>query len=399
MALEGKPIQSIIEADLAALITDEVVESKLIEYKSALPEGGDDEKREFLADVSSFANASGGFIVYGMQEEAGRPTALDGVACDDPDALILRLESIVTTCIDPRIPGLETRCINLDNGNNVLLMHIPQSWIGPHMVTFKNHSRFYSRSSAGKYQLDVREIGQAFLLADSLGTRIRNFHLEKLSKVISSETPVQLPSGAKVVMHLIPTSSFQTNNQVEIKAAGKQGHLLHTLSGSPDTFRYNLDGVVSFRSRRDNEVASYVQLFRNGVIEVVDSYILRQRDGANPYIPSIMFERAIINTSGILLSFQRQFGIIPPTHIFVSLGGVKGYKIVVRDELQFVYGMRDEGDLIDRDVLLLPDVLLDNYENVNPGRLYRPLFDAVWNATGWPECMDYDEDGNWVERR
>ena len=41
-------------------------EGRTLDYKRTLPGSTDEEKREFLADVSSFANAAGGDIVYGI---------------------------------------------------------------------------------------------------------------------------------------------------------------------------------------------------------------------------------------------------------------------------------------------------------------------------------------------
>lgn len=64
-----KNIDEITEEDLQALIDNSVLESKSIEYKQSLPGNSDSEKKEFLADVSSFANASGGDLIYGIIED------------------------------------------------------------------------------------------------------------------------------------------------------------------------------------------------------------------------------------------------------------------------------------------------------------------------------------------
>jgi len=55
-----------------------------------------------------------------------------------------------------------------DDGKGfIILVRIPQSFASPHMVKFQNTSRFFCRNSAGKYQLDVQEIRNAFLATDS----------------------------------------------------------------------------------------------------------------------------------------------------------------------------------------------------------------------------------------
>jgi len=62
-----KTFDALGKPDVDALIADSVGESKTLEYKQELPGPKDDDKREFLADVSSFANASGGDIIYGIK--------------------------------------------------------------------------------------------------------------------------------------------------------------------------------------------------------------------------------------------------------------------------------------------------------------------------------------------
>jgi len=57
------PIETITEAQLGDLIQAKAAESLHIEYKRQTYGGGDGAHREFLADVSSFANARGGDLL------------------------------------------------------------------------------------------------------------------------------------------------------------------------------------------------------------------------------------------------------------------------------------------------------------------------------------------------
>ncbi len=68
MSVFSKQFDSIVAADLQALVDNSVSETKTLEYKESLPGNSDGDKKEFLADVSSFANASGGYIIFGMKE-------------------------------------------------------------------------------------------------------------------------------------------------------------------------------------------------------------------------------------------------------------------------------------------------------------------------------------------
>jgi predicted HTH transcriptional regulator len=64
----NKSFDQIEKSDITGLITNEVRENRMLDYKEKLPGSSDSEKTEFLADVSSFANAAGGYILYGIRE-------------------------------------------------------------------------------------------------------------------------------------------------------------------------------------------------------------------------------------------------------------------------------------------------------------------------------------------
>jgi hypothetical protein len=56
-----------------------------------------------------------------------------------------------------------------------------------------------------------------------------------------------------------------------------------------------------------------------------------------------------------------------------------------------------EAHKIDRDVLLLPEIIVQNYE-VRAEDVLKTAFDSIWNACGLPRSLNYDANGNWVGR-
>src|SRR4051812_7949028 len=124
-----KPLDAITASDLQALVDERVSEDLTIDYKRELNRSKDADKKEFLADVSSFANARGGDIIFGIDEDDGVPTAIVGIpGLSDSD--IVGCESSVQSGLRPKIPDVRFRSIDTHTGK-VLVCRITDSWASP----------------------------------------------------------------------------------------------------------------------------------------------------------------------------------------------------------------------------------------------------------------------------
>jgi len=385
------PVEQITESNLRELITNQVSEMKLIEYKQALPGGSEGERKEFLADVSSFANASGGHLVYGMREENGIPVELLGVDSDDPDLLVSALDSRIRDGVRPRIPGVIVHGVALGGGRCAVVVRIPKSFASPHMVTYKGSSRFFSRHSNGKYPLDVEEIRAAFLLSDAISEKIRNFRLDRIAKIRAGETPVPLPDSAKVVLHVIPLGAFSISSTIDLlRASSTTDRLAPTPLNNPHAIgdgRFNYDGYVRYTMSRDEgRASSYLQIFRNGMLETTDTSLLAPYNGRRS-VPSGLFEEATIKALESYVSFLNQLGVAVPLAFSLTLLGVSGYAMAADH-----WFARLNPLTIDPDVILVPTAIYETFDTDVP-RLMKTSFDVVWNAAGWARSMCYDESG------
>ena len=392
MDIFHKPFDQIGFEDLKNLLIDQVPEGKTIEYKSEPNIKKDSEKKEFLADVSSFANTIGGLIIFGIKEKKGIPVEVNGFECEDIDAEILRLESMILTGLQPRISGISSRYIKMDNGNLFLLMHIPNSYASPHIISYQNSSKFFARNSAGKYQLDVFELRTAFLLSETLNEKVRNFRLDRIAKINSGETPVVLRNNPKIVLHFLPLISFNSISNVNLNDIVNEGKLLDPVYISHNDSKYNFDGFVTYRIHDNNLSSGYLQIFRNGCLETIDTRLLRAKGDAK-IIPSKSFEEGIADALARYMILEKKMKIDFPYVVILSLINVKGYKMGVKTS--FSSPFIDEDITIDRDILLLPDIQI-NVDSVDPFRIMKPVFDSVWNACGYAGSTNYDQNNNWI---
>lgn len=391
MQLRNKPLENLVESDLQSLVDDGVREAKTVEYKRSLPGNSDAEKKEFLADVSSFANAAGGYLIYGVEENEGIPTKIVGLEDVDADAEILRLENTIRNGMDPKIPGILTRAVNVTSGT-AIVMHIPRSFALPHAVDYKGRWRFYSRNSAGKHPLDVAELRAAFALSESSAERLRSFRIERLSMITSGQTPITLPDKTpKFVLHILPVSTFDSRASVDLSTVSLPHDKLQPIYARSWSQRYNFDGYLSYSELSEGEPYTYLQLFRTGGIEAVEAHIMTDHRRKNPSIPGEDYEKELLYSLTRFLSLQKQMGVEPPLVVMLSILGVVGYVMDVGDRW---FVQRVKSQPIDRDDLLLPETIVESFEE-DPAHIMKPIFDAVWNAAGWSHSMNYNEEGQW----
>lgn len=388
----GKNINEVVQDDLQALVANSVLKTKTLVYKQSLPANADSDKIEFLADVSSFANASGGDLIYGIVEDknTGCPSQVTGLTVDNIDREISRLENMIRDGIEPRIHGITIHPVRLDESRVAFIIRIPKSWIGPHRVIFKKHDKFYSRNTNGKYPMDVTELRIAFNFSETLAEKLRKFRDDRVAKIYAAETPVPLSSGGKLVLHVIPVISFYPGQAYDL---GKiQQTQIRPIYCSGWNARYNFDGFLAYSGNGNKNSHSYVQLYQNGIIEAVDGLLLSDRNESGiPYIPSVAYERELISALEKYLLVLRELNVEPPLLLYLTLINVKGYVMAV-DRRRFWNLDRYP---IDRDLLLTPETVINDY-TVAATKVLKPSFDLIWRACGFSRSLNYDENGEWI---
>jgi hypothetical protein len=385
-------LDRVTPADVTALVANQVRETRHLDYKAALPSTGNEERKEFLADVTSFANAGGGALVYGVSEtkgddgkNTGIPAAIVGLGSSNLDAEILRLDNWLRTGVEPRLPSHRFHAVDGLTEGPVLVLTIGQSWLGPHMVAVAD-SRFYSRTSAGKYPLDVGEIRNAFFQSDELPARLRRWRDERLGLIASGETPVQLRDGARVAMHLNPFSSFDRSRKIDFDAWTRASPAAS--GGSLSGRHFNADGHVGYTGgTNDHGQRAYLQFFRSGAVESVAVY---HHMVENVPVMNIWHaEKEIVDGIRAYLPILDKIGAGVPIGVSVALLGIRGYGLVPSI-------LRDLGGtpVVRRAVVVLPEILIENL-GIDVPTMLRPVFDALWQTFGVRQSLCFDEQGSW----
>jgi hypothetical protein len=243
-------------------------------------------------------------------------------------------------------------------------------------------SKFYSRNSAGKYALDVDELRNAFAFARVSGDKIRDFRADRISKIGAGLAPIALLARSLVVLHIIPVSALESETRLDVGQVCRTFHPneIHPIfSNRGFTTRINFDGYLAYDWSEEHKAAmSYLQVFRNGVVESVSVEVLY----GDKIIEALPFEGKLLRESvPSYLRCLKNLGVAAPAVVAVTLVGASGYRMTVPD-LAILAGL-SSGTAIDRDVLMLPEAMLESSDSDLDSAL-KPVFDSLWNASGKP---------------
>lgn len=390
MSIERLDFENITEADIQELLTAQVPEGLRLEYKRDNYGASDGDKRELLKDVSALANAQGGHLIIGIDEAEGTPSDINGVLLQDRDADLIRIDQIIQNGLDPRIKDIRSRTVNLANGNCCIVIRVPKSWQPPHRVIATGVNRFYIRNERNVSEPNMQELRILFTKGQDIVKTARQYRDERLEIILSGRGPRELVAGGRLIAHIIPFASLSSDFQVDIRAIEDVVGNFMPFGAAGMSPRYNFDGYIIGRGGEENK--GYTQVFRNGIVEITKAPISHQGRAGNQVIPSIGFERHIFERLPLYFAGLQSIGVPPPFVVTFVLEGVDGctYAIPMGD-------FDDPTSPINRNILYLPECLVENYgDAVTYHKAVKPAFDALWNASEFPEARSFNQDGLWV---
>lgn len=215
----GAPSQldSIDEAFLHDICNNKERETDKLEFKRELPGRSESQKKEFAKDVCAMANAKGGYLFYGIEEKNGAASNIKPILDESSDEAERRLGQILYRKLEPILADVQFKSIDV-GGGYVLLIHVPQSFIGPHYVRDGDKMIFMVRENTQKRPLSYGELHRAF---DKSGTAKR--HLSAIPKAAQANMSISphFPRGVidqkieKEIEILCKTRLFDEFNRID----------------------------------------------------------------------------------------------------------------------------------------------------------------------------------------
>jgi len=292
----SKKLTDVTLNDINDLIANEVPEGRNLEYKSELTISSRDEKKEFLADLTSFANSDGGDIIYGIKEDSSTniPISIAGISIDNRDELIQKIENMLRDSVEPRVSEVEFSPLlplHISDSDYIFIIRVRPSYSFPHRVRTDN--KFYARNSAGKYPMDVAELRTAFTLSHTMIKEVHSYVAERLV-ALSCRGNGLIADMPIFVLHYIPISAFRgTQAQHSIK------QISHCIEqpNSTETHLRNISNSFQRRIVVDGVIAGYctdmysthIHHKINGIVEMATTdyffpkYKNENRNPSEPY--------------------------------------------------------------------------------------------------------------------
>ena len=374
--VNGKSLLSCTESDLCVLIdNNDYRENEYIDYKLTfsfleMTKGRerDLKKTEFKCDVCSFANADGGFIVFGVRDKNGCAAAIEGIDIPDNDTDRFELDRRNDLSgIQPRVPSIEFAFVPLASEKYVVILAVKHDSFCPYIyLEDEKNFKIYKRYGNGKKPMAYNEIRQMFSQSFSMEQAIYNYRKERISHYRDLKE-----SFGESFFHLsiIPdTFSDYTYNQNMFMLERSGKIQLSSLFSSFNCFSKSIPCVdgLRFLPYPGDQIRAECYLKNNGIIEAclfLDGVLKDSPKDNTIFLPWVWLWDKVSDTCRQYLQVFRPriFG----DRLFICLTLV-GCKDVQTDNKDIWH---DYTGIIDRDEVLCDPVEILIAENENEDEL------------------------------
>lgn len=379
-------LEAINLSHLEQLVTDRATESEILEFKrdnyrinNTDTEDKKKQRKELLKDTSAFANSRGGDLLLGVGEDKGAASSLVGIRTDNADGLKRQMIQIIRNGTQPKIP-FSIHNVHIRDDYHAFIIRVRQG-IHLHRVVYQGEQGgFFARDSGGVHEMDAHEVALKSLQSQTLSQRIESFRKERVDDIANDETPIDLHSPHKMILHLIPEESFCGFQivQQDLMCFLEWMPMPHFTGGW--SYEYNSEGMVSFDRHPDLPPSGYVQLYRTGIIEAVadDVTFFHSNDIEKKHrLFKTDYRRELLSPMQKYMTLLRNIGAQPPVWFAMSFVGLRRVEILSNDFL------RSAGRPIREKKLLIPFQEIEDF-GVGLKDLLKPNWDKLWNAAGFP---------------
>ena len=218
--INNKSLLECNEDDLEVLIgNQDYRENEYIDYKETFSflEVPKEKKREkiyeFRNDVCSFANAEGGYLVYGISDENGcakRIIGVDIIYCNTDRFELDRRNDLAP--IFPKSPYMKFSFVKLKNDKFVVVLYIRHDNCAPYThIVDESSYKLYKRTGNRKTTMTYTELKNMFNQSLGLEKEIHNYRKERIEYYLSQAEIANSDYSRFMLFHIIPETFLDSN--------------------------------------------------------------------------------------------------------------------------------------------------------------------------------------------
>lgn len=307
---------------------------------------------EFRNDICSFANAEGGYLIYGISDDQGIASEIVGVEIDNPDKFELNLRNKLMP-IMPKVPSIQFSFVKLENGRYIVVIFIEQDFYSPYIhIEDQKSYKIYKREGNQKAIIGYTELKNMFIKSRVLEDEILLFR----KKIIDYYRSFNDNAHERfIVFHIIPESFQHTRKQLFLYERQEQLNLGAVFSGtkidSPSL--PCVDGLRYVNTCGDEQGL----LYDNGIAEFIlplGTYINTIKEGE--FFSNDDVWRFIDNTSQ---GYQRIMPAIFGDQRYFACISIIGCRNTIVEENGYGRNLTK----IDRNEIICPPVVFTDIEN------------------------------------
>jgi len=394
-----KPVGEWDESDVLALIAGRIPEGQRLDYKRELKLDTRVQRKEAAKDASGMANASGGLLIYGVDEDKSTPEPLPVKATPLSDGqLQAQLEDLLDSTVSPTL-NIETMPVPAAGGF-FLLVSLFQRAGPPHMVEGYDDNRHYIRVGIKTRPMKQHELERAY--ANVTGSESR-YHqmiarlplLTRLNRPETYEEQQAKGAGTRRPWVSIVTVPLDAPARLLAKrvrsASDFPRHVGPRLGDNPIHLQpYTTDGFGYIEEKKlpTGEVLERLRLYTNGVCEW--GYRSRDRDWCA--IPSTALAQDAHDVLAYLASVYQQAGYHGRVRAIFRIDNIEASIFLARDPdgAHGEYRVRSDAGWMQSPHDTNVDALARE-----PKPIVHLMMDDLWQSYGFERCLLFTTAGDW----
>jgi hypothetical protein len=199
-------------ARLTDMLDRGIFEAESFDYKEfRIGRKSEQEKQDIRKDCCAFANSQGGFLVFGVTDSKTAPTKDRLVGIDKTFDFPREFGSFPQECKPSVRWDVLNPPIDLGNGKVIHVIHIPQSWRGPHCISADKPQEGFvypKRTNRGNEFMNYEEVRMSFLGYYEKRLKLQLLQAE-LQNIISDAASMMIPDDQ--VDSSVTTVTFSLN--------------------------------------------------------------------------------------------------------------------------------------------------------------------------------------------